>query len=340
MSGRERYRAIRRIGRGGMAETFECILERESGERERVCVKRILPAYRGDAEIRRLFREEGRLALDLEHPNIIRALSSFEDEEGPGLAFEMIDGVNLRELIDHRRARGGALPIAAVIHLMRSIARGLDYAHRRRSPIVPGGLIHRDITPSNLLVDLSGELKIGDFGIARALDEARRDREPIRGKLPYLAPEYAIGAEDDERSDLFSLGIVAYELLALTRPYPHESVYSRVRAQKRARLDMIAEPPAPSATIERGDVPPRLLQLIDSLLAIDPAERPMSAHAALGALDELGAIGKKTRPSLARLVERCQEWRERADQEAEAGALEETESLREESTVRLDIRAS
>lgn len=320
-----RYRALRRIGRGGMAETFECIREHRSGERELVCVKRILSAYRGDAELRRLFKEEARFSLDLKHPNIVRAFAAFEDEEGPGIAFELVEGISLRELIDHLRERGGALPIPIIIHLLRSIAEGLDYAHRRRSAIAPRGIIHRDITPSNLLLDLQGQLKISDFGIARALDEARRDQEPvrgpIRGKLAYLAPEYASGASEDTRSDLYSLGIVAYELLALRHP-PREA---------RALNGGVRSNYQPSETIERDDVPAALLALVDRLLAVDPDARPKSARATLHFLGALGELPPGVHSSLGALVERCRDARP-------IETLEKTETLESEATVRLDLR--
>lgn len=323
MSGGGRYRKIRRIGRGGMAETFECVHELPSGVRERVCLKRILPAYRNDPEIRRLFHEEGRLSSELLHPNVVRTLAQFEDEEGPGIVFELVDGVNLRELIDERKKRGGALPIDAVVHWLRQATLALDHAHRRRSATLSRGLVHRDITPSNLLVDPHGELKIADFGIARPLDCTRREEHLVRGKLPYLAPEVRSGAGDDERSDLYALGVVAYELITLRRPPLIQPQGGEGAVRSR-----------PSETIERSDVPDVLRQLIDALLARDPDDRPPNARAVIDELESLPRLRPKTREWLAVLVARC------LDERSSEEPLEKTEHLGQEITVRLDSRAS
>lgn len=329
-----RFRVVRRIGRGGMAETFECIHERASGRRARVCVKRILPAYRGDAEIRRLFEEEGRLSLDLRHQNIVRAIAAFEDDEGPGLAFELVEGASLRELIDYLRKRGGALSSEAIVHIALSIARGLDYIHRRRSAVAPQGIVHRDITPSNLLLDQRGKLRISDFGIARSLEATTpaSPAEPIRGKLPYLAPEYARGEGDDPRSDLYSLGVVIYELIALRHPERGESLLLG-REDTQRQIQVLATP-RPSLILSRGDLPQELRLLVDSLLARERESRPESAERVIAYFGALGREGAPAHVSLGKLVSRCHDARP-------SETLERTEMLQhEETTVRLDLRAS
>jgi eukaryotic-like serine/threonine-protein kinase len=278
-----------------MAETLECLRTSPGGLTSRVCVKRMLPSHREDAELRRLFEREARLSLQLNHGSIARAIETLVDDEGPALVLEYIDGVDLRRLLSNRRDSGERLDIDLVLLILEDMALALHHAHTLITDDIHSGLVHRDISPSNILLGVEGDVKLVDFGIAKAVgDPHRTTTGVIRGKIPYMAPEYARTGHYDVRSDLFSLGVVGYELLTLRRPYQGQNdpeTLEHAALGKRTPLLLL-----------RSDTPPALERLVESLISPAPDERPPSARAILEALEGVGGH-VASRLALARVVQ-------------------------------------
>src|SRR5690606_11197112 len=162
----------------------------------------------------RLFEREARLSLQLDHGSIARAIETVVDAEGPALVLEYVEGVDLRAVLSSLRERGRRLEVELALLVLEDVALALHPAHTLNTDEIPSGLVHRDISPSNILLGVEGDVKLVDFGIAKALgDPHLTTTGVIRGKIPYMPPEYARTSRYDVRSDLFSLGVVAYELL-------------------------------------------------------------------------------------------------------------------------------
>jgi eukaryotic-like serine/threonine-protein kinase len=317
---------VRRIGAGGMAETLECHRTSPGGLTARVCVKRMLPSHREDPELVRLFEREARLSLQLNHGSIARAIETLVDAEGPALVLEYVDGIDLRKLLTSRRESGDRLDVDLVLLILKDMGLALHHAHTLVTDEIPSGLVHRDISPSNILLGTDGDVKLVDFGIAKAVGDSHRTTTGvIRGKIPYMAPEYARTGHYDTRSDLFSLGVVGYELLTLRRPYQGQNdpeTLEHAALGKRTPLELL-----------RSDTPAALGRLIEALISPNPEERPPSARAVLEAMEGLG--GRiASRISLARAVQSLTDRPGAESLEAPTRALETLED--DERTVLLD----
>ena len=283
-----RYELLERIGRGGSGDLH--VARVVGGLERKVCVKRLAGAV-SPAEVV-AFREEARLLASVRHANVVSLLGFAEDEDaGPFLVMELVEGMDLRALRcglePDRLADGVAVHVAC--DLLRALAAVQQY--------LPG-LVHRDVTPHNVLVSFHGEVKLADFGIALARGHTRWARPPsVKGKLGYMSPEQILGEELDVRSDLFAVGVVLYELLAGARPWGP----ARATTELRSVLD---EPPVPLAS--RRPLPARpLVVALDRLLARAPAGRFDSPEDALRALaphgaGELGSLRLASLVALAR----------------------------------------
>src|SRR5262245_17247701 len=247
---------------------------RDSLLERNVAVKVLHPQYDEDEEFVERFKREARSAARLQHPNIVTVIDRGEDGGRQYIVFEHIDGENLKEFL----VRRGRLDVREALEIALEIARALSFAHGH-------GLVHRDVKPQNVLLNGDGRAKVTDFGIARSLDveSGMTQTGTVLGTSNYLAPEQANGQPVDAESDVYSLGIVLYELLAGEVPFPGESFV--VVAMKH-----LHEPP-PSILDKRRDVPVRVADAIDCALEKDPAQRfpSMAAFAAEleGALVEL-----------------------------------------------------
>jgi len=211
------YELIERLATGGMAEVY---LARRAGPRgfqKLVALKRILPQLARDPDFVAMFVDEARVCATLSHPNIVQVFDFGEQDEELYMAMEYVDGTTGARLIRAAAARGQELPLEVSLHVALSILRGLEYAHAARDRKGrPLNLVHRDVSPGNVLIDRSGAVKLTDFGIARASDfERRTDQGQLKGKLGYMSPEQVTGRELDMRSDLFTVGIVLAELVTL-----------------------------------------------------------------------------------------------------------------------------
>jgi serine/threonine protein kinase len=217
-----KYLLIDAIAQGGMASIHRAVLRGAAGFAKVVALKRVLPVLEKDAEIAVLFQDEARIASLLSHANICQVFDFGEVRGEFYLAMELVEGTDVAGLVQKLGERGRDLPMEAALFLCSEAARGLGHAHDQRGADgQPLGLVHRDISPQNILVSRAGDVKITDFGIAKALGKAHRTASGvILGKLHYMAPEQLAGIPVDGRADVFSLGVLLYELLTGTPLYP------------------------------------------------------------------------------------------------------------------------
>jgi len=209
------YELLERLGVGGMGEIFLARLTRQASFEKLLVIKRILPQFSSDVSFRELFCREARLAALLSHQNIVQIFDFGEVEEQSFIAMEFVEGVDGGRLLAERHR----LELSLVLTVLEGAARGLDYAHRKRGPDgAELGLVHRDIAPKNLLVSCEGEVKWIDFGLAHLLDGAAK-LQGVAGTIAYMSPEQASGRPPDVRSDIFSFGVTAYEMLTGELPF-------------------------------------------------------------------------------------------------------------------------
>jgi beta-lactam-binding protein with PASTA domain/predicted Ser/Thr protein kinase len=251
-----RYQVVRKLGSGGMATVY---LAEDQELGRRVAIKILNDRHAGDEQFVERFRREAKNAAALSHPNIVSIYDRGEAEGTYYIAMEFLDGRSLKELIVQR----GPAPITVAVEYARQILSALRFAHRH-------GIVHRDIKPHNVLVDAEGRVKVTDFGIARAGASQMTEAGSIVGTAQYLSPEQARGTDVDQRSDLYSLGIVLYELLTGTLPFNGDTPVEI------AMKHLSTVPEAPSA--RRPDVPRELDLIVTRALAKDPADRYQSAE--------------------------------------------------------------
>ncbi|MAT25282.1 MAG: hypothetical protein CMN29_10030 [Sandaracinus sp.] len=226
---------LRRLGRGGMAEVFEAVATGADGFERRVALKRVLPDKAADARFRAMFFDEARLASRLHHANVVAVLDYGLEGERPFQVLELVDGADLGALLDER----GPLPLGLALHVGREVALALDHAHRAKGADgAPLGLVHRDVSPSNVLVSREGEVKLTDFGIAFA--HGRRTETAagtVKGKAAYMSPEQLMGAPLDGRSDLFALACLVHAAATGASPLAGEDRMARLLAGAPLPLD-------------------------------------------------------------------------------------------------------
>ncbi|RMH41924.1 MAG: PEGA domain-containing protein [Deltaproteobacteria bacterium] len=270
----ERYEIVGRIATGGMAEVFRAKAYGAHGFEKTLAIKRILPDFARDPEFEERFIQEAKLAVQLAHANIVQVFDFGRFEGTLFIAMEYVDGLDLAALLRALNARGEQVPIGAALHICIELCKGLDYAHQR-------GVVHRDVSPSNVLLSRSGEVKIADFGIAQAeIDRARaRPERRIMGKWRYMSPEQAEGEPLEARSDLFSAGAVMFELFTGRKLFPGDDA--------QAVIDNIRSMPIPRVTDIRPQLPPRIDELLARMLDRDVARRPARAADIQRALTEV-----------------------------------------------------
>jgi eukaryotic-like serine/threonine-protein kinase len=250
-----RYRIQRKLGAGGMADVY---LAEDQELGRRVAIKILNSRHGNDDQFIERFRREAKNAAALNHPNIVSIYDRGEAEDTYYIAMEFLDGRTLKELIVGR----GAAPINVAIEYARQILSALRFAHRH-------GIVHRDIKPHNVLVDGEGRVKVTDFGIARAGSSQMTETGSIVGTAQYLSPEQARGGEVDPRSDLYSLGVVLYELLTGKTPFEGETPVE-------IAMKHLSNPPRPPSKL-REDVPRELDMVVLRALAKNPDDRYQSA---------------------------------------------------------------
>lgn len=215
-----RYRIVRRLGAGGMAEVFLAKHTGAESIEKLLVVKRILPSFARSPKFVSMFVDEAKLAMRLNHPNIVQVYAFEQVKDEFLLAMEFVDGLDLGRILAAARRRGRRLPYAVAALVVLEVAKGLDYAHNRKDESgVPMDIVHRDVSPQNVLVSYDGAVKIADFGIARAR-MISEETGVIKGKFSYMSPEQARGQRVDRRSDVYSLGVLFAELLMNRAMYP------------------------------------------------------------------------------------------------------------------------
>lgn len=263
------YELIQRISVGGMAEVFQA-MHRDTSRV--VALKRILPNVAEDDEFIALFFDEARIASQLQHDNIAKILDFGRVDSSHYIALEYVDGVPLRTIFDRAASHKEPLPIEVAVQIIAEVARGLGYAHDRVDARgKPLGIVHRDVSPQNVLVSYSGQVKLIDFGIAKAAGKLTRTQAgSIKGKMGYMAPEQVAGKDIDRRSDIFALGICLWEALTLQRLFQAQNEYLVIQ---QIRSSEIAAPSSVSPL-----VPPELDRIDLKALAKDPKERYANAQ--------------------------------------------------------------
>ncbi len=294
-----RFELLDRISAGGMAEVFRARDPVRNGQI--VAIKKILPHIAADDEFIQMFEDEGRIASRLEHPHIARTLDFGRTPAGEYfISFEYVKGRDLRAVFDRAVNRREAVPLPFAIHVFARIGEGLAYAHARRDDAgKPAGIVHRDVSPQNIVVSFAGDVKLIDFGIAKAAGKASRTRVgAIKGKFGYMSPEQVRGLEVDQQTDVFSLGICMWELLTGERLF--------AAANELLVLEKIRNLQIPEPSTRNPGVPAHLDRIVLKALAKDPGERYRDARELFRDLNALAqhADAAATRQDIAEYMNR------------------------------------
>jgi serine/threonine protein kinase len=276
-----KYEIVRELATGGMARIYLARVRGTAGFEKNVVLKCILPHLASDRAFVTMFLDEARLAATLRHSNIADVFDVGVEAGTYFFAMEHVNGQNARTVRLRAKDTNLPIPLEVTLAIVAGTASALEYAHTRVSTYGPLELVHRDVSPSNILVSYDGAIKLVDFGIARATSRVSAKTRPgiRKGKTPYLSPEQCRGQAIDRRSDLFSLGTVLYELATGTRPFRGNSDFEVMEA-------IVEASPAPPSTLV-PTLPARLDAIIMKLLARTPAARFQSAAQLLEALDDL-----------------------------------------------------
>ena len=265
------FEIIRRLGAGGMAEVFLAKKRGAEGTFKLLVLKRILPAYGSSRRFRTMFAEEAQLATRLNHPNIVQVYD-FQDygEEGQLLSMEYVEGPDLRKLVRSAQAKGQRIPPYVAAYIIAEVAKGLHYAHERKDEAgKPIDIVHRDVSPQNILISFDGAVKIADFGIASA-NLFREEPGVLKGKTAYMSPEQARAERVSRRTDIYSLGVVFHELLT-ARP-----LHGAAEGQELLEVVRTGQVEPPSTYVR--ELPAELEEIVMRALAKDPDQRFQTAR--------------------------------------------------------------
>jgi serine/threonine protein kinase len=269
-----KYEIVRKIATGGMAELFLAKFSGPGGFEKRCALKQILPQFVGDEEFKRMFQNEARVAAMFDHPNLVQIFELDEDPESGRfyIAMELINGMDLRQLQNLAREQGQQIPPELAAWMISQTLDGLAYAHDfKDNEGTRLNLVHRDISPQNILVSYEGAIKVVDFGIVKASsNEGKTQTGMLKGKIAYMSPEQALGEKLDARSDLFAVGICLYELIAGVKPFRGANEIMTLRA--------ILEQDAPPITNFIPDCPRGIERAINRALAKNRDERYQNAR--------------------------------------------------------------
>ncbi|MFW5968056.1 MAG: protein kinase domain-containing protein [Persicimonas sp.] len=268
-----KYCLLERISVGGMAEIFRAKpLDALQSERH-LALKRILPHLAEDDEFVKMFIDEAKLTVQLIHPNIVRTYELGRFQASPYILMEFISGNDLLDLQRRLRDRGRAMSVAMACHIAAEIASGLDYVHSKADEHGnPLDIIHRDISPQNVLVTYGGNVKIIDFGIAKAtIQQTKTQVGVLKGKFGYMSPEQVRGEDIDHRSDIFTVGILLWEMLTNRRLFRGENKYETIQ--------MLRDPDIGPPSERNPAIPPEVDELVMRALAVDREERYQTGEA-------------------------------------------------------------
>ena len=267
-----KYELVSPAGEGGMAMVWKALVRGAGSFQKLVAIKRIQAGKNADPSFIKMFEEEARVGSQLQHPNVVQIMDFGRDEEGGYyLVMEWVEGLDMFQWVRsyHRAMKVTPWPLVSAIGI--EVLRGLSAAHERTTDTgEPAPIIHRDVSPSNILLGVNGTAKLTDFGLARAMDRASMTRpNVIKGKLAYCAPELITGAKANARTDIFGLGVVLWEALAQKRLFTGKNDLEVLLAVRKGTI--------PPLTGERDDLPGALDSVIQQALASNPEERYQTA---------------------------------------------------------------
>ena len=261
------YLLLDLVNEGGMAEVFRGASFGVGGPQRIIAIKRILPHWVADPTFVNMFIDEARIAVQIDHPNVVQIIELGRVGEQYYIAMEYVAGLDLRRLLADFDERNERLPIPHAVFIISSVCSALDHAHRKRGADgAPLGIVHRDVSPHNVLLGFDGSIKVTDFGIAKAtVRVSKTETGTLKGKASYMSPEQVRGLEIDRRADIFAVGILLYELLTGTRLFGDKS---DLRILERVRT---ADVPPPRSI--NPDIPGHLEQIILKALSADREQR-------------------------------------------------------------------
>ena len=277
-----KYTLVRKLATGGMAELFLAIQRSLGGFEKLIVIKRILPAMNQDSGFVDMLLHEARVAATLTHPNVVQVFDVGMADGAYFIAMEHVHGEDLRSIVRQMKRRNATeFPMEHALSIVLGLCAGLSYAHEKRDLNgVPLDIVHRDISPQNVLVTFSGDVKIVDFGIAKSTGKVGEDTASgrLKGKVPYMSPEQARGETVDWRSDLFAAGVILFELTTGRRLFKAASEYETFK--------LICERELPLPSRVCPGYPPDLEAIVMRALARDRSERWQSAREMQAALEE------------------------------------------------------
>jgi serine/threonine-protein kinase len=310
-----RYRITDKIDAGGMAEVYRGVAESAvGGLKKSVAIKRILPNLTKNKKFVSMFLDEARVSMHLQHANIVGVFDIGMADTAYFIVMEYVDGANLKTIIESLRRQGARMTVAHTIYILMEVCKGLQYAHEAADPENGRelGIVHRDISPPNILVSKRGEVKLVDFGLAKATSQLEStDPGVVKGKFSYLSPEAASGKEVDRRADIFAVGILLYELLTGKRLFYGETDYQTVELVRQAKV--------PPISGQNTDVTPELEQIVRKALARDLNQRFQTAGDLQDALAQFlfSQRLKVTSRDIEQLVQSCIREKQRTQPKAQ-----------------------
>lgn len=269
-----KYILLERLAAGGMAEVYLSKSTGAVGVNKFVAIKRILPQYSDHQDFIEMFKEEAKIAVNLNHGNVVSIYDFGVERAQFFLVMEYVEGRNLRQILNELKKTNTQFTIEQIVYMIKEVAAGLDHAHRCLDGTTgkPLNIVHRDMSPQNIMVSFEGEVKIIDFGIAKAETQMEATKAgTLKGKYGYMSPEQADGQSIDPRTDIFSMGIVLWELLANDRLFTSNS--------EAAILRKIRECQVPSIRKINPSIPPELERIVNKALAKDRSLRYQTAAA-------------------------------------------------------------
>jgi len=275
-----KYQLVRRVATGGMAEIFLARAKSIQGFEKLVVLKRILPQHAESEEFIQMFLAEARLAAALHHPNIVQVYDIGQEHGAFFFSMEYVQGQDLRTIVRSARKLKRAIPIEHILHIVMGVAGGLHHAHEMVGHDgKPLGIVHRDVSPSNVLVTYGGDVKLVDFGIAKAASaQVATIAGTLKGKIPYMSPEQCRGEPVDRRSDIFSIGTLLWELTTGRRLFSGDNEF--------AVLNRVAKGEVPKPSSVRPDYPEALEAIAMKALSAEPRGRYTTAQQMLIDLED------------------------------------------------------
>jgi serine/threonine-protein kinase len=265
------YTMVRRLAEGGMGAVYEAKQYGAEGFQKTVAIKTILESFSSNPEFVRLFIGEAKLVADLVHENIVQVYHLGKLGGIYYISLEFVDGINLEQFMEYHSERGLELPVELAAFIISRVCRGLEYAHNKRGRDGQNlGIVHRDVSPKNIMINFEGVVKLTDFGIAKARQVMEQEEgEVLMGKVEYMSPEQARYEHTDRRSDLFSLGIVMYELLTGRHIFETDDIYQTLENVKDAAI--------PHPKLHRPELPDMLCDILMRSLERDLGKRYQTA---------------------------------------------------------------